>query len=322
MGKSNEGVVTFKRNRMGEAAIKDFSPIKGAAGDTITINGVKLNTVIGVTIGGLAAKSFTIIDSTVIKAVVQNASYYNDKVVINTTATIDSALGFQYTGPRITSFSPSTALMGDIVQISGVNLTGTYSVKFGNTAAKNIQVNSDALISVTVDTGSTGSVQLSTLKGSDELAGFKFQLPAVIDSFFPAATFLDAPVTIKGRNLLATTEVYFGDVGAPFVIVNDSVIVANVAEGASGNVTLFSGTFKSSIPGFTFIPTCEWTGAVNSSWENSNNWNCGTIPGEGNRVVINTGSIVVSSNVTVWSLSLANGASLLVNAPAVVTILH
>ena len=56
-----------------------------------------------------------------------------------------------------------------------------------------------------------------------------------------------------------------------------------------------------------------WTGAANNQWENPANWSCGTVPDSFTDVVINSGTIIVNSNVTTRSLSIQPGASITVN---------
>lgn len=63
-----------------------------------------------------------------------------------------------------------------------------------------------------------------------------------------------------------------------------------------------------------------WTGAVNNAWENPGNWSCGKVPDASTDVVINSGTIVVSSNVSVRSLKVAPGATVSVGTGFSITI--
>ncbi len=65
-----------------------------------------------------------------------------------------------------------------------------------------------------------------------------------------------------------------------------------------------------------------WTGAANTSWENPGNWSCGIVPDSNTDVVINSGIILINSNVTIRSLTLVPGVILNVNPDYTLTITH
>jgi len=61
----------------------------------------------------------------------------------------------------------------------------------------------------------------------------------------------------------------------------------------------------------TFANT--WTGAVNTSWENTGNWSCGTLPDANTDVYINSGTVIVNSSPTIRSIHLKTGVNFTVN---------
>jgi len=65
-----------------------------------------------------------------------------------------------------------------------------------------------------------------------------------------------------------------------------------------------------------------WTGALNSTWENPGNWSCGTLPDANTDVVINSGTVIVNSNPTIRSLSLAPSVNFDVNSGFKLTVNH
>ena len=65
-----------------------------------------------------------------------------------------------------------------------------------------------------------------------------------------------------------------------------------------------------------------WTGAVDNAWNNPANWKCGSIPDNNTDVIINDGSMVINSNVTINSLVINSGASLTVTTGFNLVILH
>jgi hypothetical protein len=71
----------------------------------------------------------------------------------------------------------------------------------------------------------------------------------------------------------------------------------------------------------TRVPN-NWTGSVSSAWENPSNWSCGTLPDANTDVVINTGTVVLSSNTTVRSWTVNPNASLTVSPGYNLTVKH
>ena len=65
-----------------------------------------------------------------------------------------------------------------------------------------------------------------------------------------------------------------------------------------------------------------WTGSANNAWENPANWSCGSIPDSNTDVVINSGTVVVNSDVTIRSLKVNPGVNLTVNVGFDLTITH
>ena len=67
----------------------------------------------------------------------------------------------------------------------------------------------------------------------------------------------------------------------------------------------------------------SWTGqGGNDHWENAANWSCGRVPGPADAVAINSGTVSINSDVTVYSLVLGAAATLTVTPPYHLEILH
>jgi hypothetical protein len=64
----------------------------------------------------------------------------------------------------------------------------------------------------------------------------------------------------------------------------------------------------------------QWTGASGTAWENPANWSCGNVPGAGTDVVIVSGTVIISSNVTIHSLSVNPSVNLTVTTGNILTI--
>jgi spore germination protein YaaH len=85
-----------------------------------------------------------------------------------------------------------------------------------------------------------------------------------------------------------------------------------------------NGTTK---PGYfaVYNSNCQantWTGAVNTAWENAGNWSCGKVPDANTNVTINSGTVVVNSDVNIRTLTLNTDANFTVSTGFNFTILH
>lgn len=67
----------------------------------------------------------------------------------------------------------------------------------------------------------------------------------------------------------------------------------------------------------------RWTGAFSTAWDNVSNWSCAGLPDENTDVVISGNStIVVNSNVTIRSLQISSGATLIISPGSNLTIIQ
>jgi Leucine-rich repeat (LRR) protein len=67
---------------------------------------------------------------------------------------------------------------------------------------------------------------------------------------------------------------------------------------------------------------CSWNGSTSSAWENPANWSCSAVPGASTDVIINSGTVILSSNTTIRSLTINPGASFTIISPYNLTITH
>ncbi len=235
--------------------IISFAPTAGGDGDTITIKGVHFTGATAVSFGGVPATSYQVISDSVIVGIVGQGATGN--VGVTTAGGTAKSPGFVFSGPKIISFTPTSAAVGTTVTITGKNFTGTSLVSFGGTAAGSFIVVSDSVITAVVGPGSTGNVKVTSASGSDSLAGFVFinpSSPPLVTSFTPTSGTTGTTVTITGKNFSGTTSVFFGQVpAASFTVTTDSTITAIVGAGATGGVLVISPSGYDSLAGFTYI---------------------------------------------------------------------
>jgi hypothetical protein len=70
-----------------------------------------------------------------------------------------------------------------------------------------------------------------------------------------------------------------------------------------------------------FCPVNTWTGYADLAWENPLNWSCG-LPTSGSKVIINSGNIILSSSVSIYSIALSTSATLTLAPSGHLTVLH
>jgi IPT/TIG domain/Secretion system C-terminal sorting domain len=158
-----------------QPVITSFTPTSGAAGTTITITGTNLTGATVVSFGGMAASSFTVVNATTITAVVGAGTSGSVSVTTpNGTATL---AGFVFIpAPVISSFTPTNAVTGGTVTITGTNFTNASAVSFAGTPASSFIVVSSTTITAVVGSGASGSVNVTTPGGTATLAGFTYTI--------------------------------------------------------------------------------------------------------------------------------------------------
>ena len=165
------------------AVLSSFYPYTGSTGTLITLSGTNLGAVTAVNFGGVAATSFTIVNSLTINAIVANGA--TGLVSITDFHGNSARPGFIYfpasgTLPSVTGLNPSSGPVGTVVTISGNNFGGAAAdnlVYFGDVKA-NISSASATQIICTVPIGASFA-PLSVLNTTTNLTGRSFKPFAV-----------------------------------------------------------------------------------------------------------------------------------------------
>ncbi len=244
--------VTIWKNKTTEPQITSFFPDSAGQGMTVAINGYNISNVDSVYFGGVPATSFTIVNSTTITAIVDSGS--SGDVTLVTSYGIKSLRGFTFVPrPTISSVSPLLGGSGSMITLLGTNLSSALSVRFGGVPASSFVIVSANEITAVVDTGSSGTVSVTTLGGSAIFPGFIFVPLPVIDSFSPSSGGPGTVITINGADFTGVTSVSFGGIPAPFTVESPTKVTAIVAAGASGSVSIITPGGTGSFMGFTYI---------------------------------------------------------------------
>ena len=234
--------------------VSAVSPASGptGGGTTIVITGNYFTNVTSVSLGGVAATSYTVNSATQITATTPaHAASVVDVVVTSAvgSSVTSSADQFAYDAPAptVTGVSPASgpAAEGTVVTISGTNFSGATSVMFGTTAATTFTVNSATQITATAPAESAALVDVTIVgPGGTSATGSADQftfLPAapVVNGVTPSsgATAGGATVTISGANFTSVQGITFGGAAVNTYTVNSSTqITATSPTHAAGAV--------------------------------------------------------------------------------------
>jgi len=188
--------------------ISVFSPLGGAPGTAVVINGLNFLGATSVSFGGTATTSFAVTAATQLQAVVP-AGATNGPVTITTPqgtgSSVDNFLAT--TGPIITDVSVTIATPGTTIVIDGQNLASTISVTFNGVAAK-FGVTAPTQINAIVPAAATSGPLTVATTGGSAVAVDPFLIQTgkpLITSFSPEAGPSRTPVIIEGLDLAKAT---------------------------------------------------------------------------------------------------------------------
>lgn len=246
--------------------LTSFFPVQATSGTMITLSGTNFRDVTGVSFGGVAASSFTVVSANQIIAVVGSGG--SGTVTVSSLHGSASSGGFTYLPPpMITEISPPSALRLATVTLYGANFTGATGVSFGGAQTTKFAVISPTEMVVRVPaTAVSGSITVTTPNGTGAIAGFTVIYPPTITSFTPTNAATGTLVTIRGTDFTGSTAVRFGGVpAASFTVISPTEIRAVVGVGASGDVMVTATGGTASMSGFRLIDSPTMVSFVPSS---------------------------------------------------------
>ncbi len=241
--------------------ITSISPTSGptAGGQTVTITGDHLTGSTGVTFGGTAGTSVTVVNDNTVTVTTPAHAIGATEVRITATpgTSVDAGTADDYTyvaPPTITSISPTVGPTagGTSVTITGTNfvgLSGAAAVRFGATNATSYTVNSATSITATAPAGTgTQNVSVTTPGGTSANSAaddYTYYAPPTVTALSPTAgpTAGGTSVTITGTNfsgLSGAAAVRFGTTNATSYTVNSPTSITATAPAGTGtqNVTV------------------------------------------------------------------------------------
>ena len=173
---------------------------------------------------------------------------------------------------------------------------GSYYAEVSNSIATSLILTSNAVKALGIRASICSGITNASF--TSDISGTNYQWQKSIDSitYINISNSADySGVNIKTLNI---SNLQAGKYGTRYRCVVD------------GNMsTINTITFKN-----------RWTGGIMGNWENEANWSCGSLPDENTDLVIESGSVIINSNVTVKSIRLLPGAFVSVNAGYTLTV--
>ncbi|KAI2699423.1 hypothetical protein CBS147332_8309 [Penicillium roqueforti] len=233
-----------------------LNPNNGPAtgGTLVAVTGTGFVNATAVTFGTTSALSYTIVSGTLINAVSPPGTGTTNVFVTNPGGTSAADTGNVWTWnptptPTVTSLSPVSGPLsgGNVVTVTGTNLTGTTSVTFGGVTAPFFVVLSSTALNATVPASTvagTVDVVVTTPNGSspinpgDQYTYIAGPAPTAVE---PSADLISGgtQVAITGSGLTGTTSVLFGTIpGTAINVVSDSEVDVTTPSHAIGTVPI------------------------------------------------------------------------------------
>lgn len=234
-------------------SISSISPTTAGKGDTVIINGTNFTDITGVSFGGVPAAAFTVISPVKIIAIVGTGS--SGIVTVTNALGLGTIAGFNHPGPFITSFTPNYGGPASKAPISiyGNNFTGTTFVSFGGVSAASFKVVSSTLITAVPSNAVSGDVVVKTALGIATKPGFIWAAAPVISSISPLSQKMFGQVTISGSGFYGVDSVKFGGKRAAyFTTLSPTTIAAQVSDGSSGDISIWTAGGSTKIGGFVY----------------------------------------------------------------------
>ncbi len=224
-------------------------------GTVVVLRGVGFTPGSAVRFNGAAATVLHYVNAGEVQATVPSGATSGPVTLTNTGAPVGTVRArASYTAtpsvpPTIASFSPASAITGTKVMITGTNLSGASSIKFGNLPTANFTVYSPTLLGVRVPDGATqGKITVTTAAGI-ATSSQSFTPTLSISGFSPATGPAGTVVDIHGIGFTPASTVQFNLIPATSVIfISSTELKATAPAGAgSGRITLATtaGTVQS-----------------------------------------------------------------------------
>lgn len=253
-------------------SITSFSPGSGVAGTIVTITGSNFSaTAVSNTVkfNGTSATVSDASSTSITAAVPSDATTGKITVEVNSlTGTSSTDFVILSPVPTITSFSPTSALTGAAVVITGTNFSPVPSenvVKFSNNRTATVSASTSTSITTTVPSSVTSGKITVTVAGATATSATDFTLipTLVVSNFSPTLGVIGASIAITGNGFSTVpseNEVKFNGTTATVSAATLTQLTVSVPSGASnGTISVKVGsTTKTTLDHFNVIAVGQY----------------------------------------------------------------
>jgi uncharacterized repeat protein (TIGR01451 family) len=229
-----------------------FDPMGGAPGTPVTLYGANFTGATAVSFAGKASSKISVVADSQLHTEVPSGATNGPITVVTPGGTGSTPRNFLATmGPIITEVHPRIGQPNTYVNLYGINLSTTTSVKINGVNAPFGVPGVNQIMATIPPNATSGPLVVTTQYGSVvALDPFLVQTgKPIITSFRPEGGAAQATVIIEGLDLARPTAVKFNGTAAPFTGTADTQITATVPEGATTgpiSVSTSAGTTVSS----------------------------------------------------------------------------
>jgi uncharacterized repeat protein (TIGR01451 family) len=227
--------------------VSELSPVKGPRGTEVIITGGNFTSPATVRFNGVTDPTAAVTALTQIHAVAP-AGALSGPVTVQTTSGTSTNGPVFHTPPRLTSITPSEAVVGAPAVLAGTNFTDASVVLFNGLSAGFEVTASNRIETVVPVDASSGPITVVT-PGGAIISTNAFKVLPDIDSFAPGLGPVGTVVTVHGTTFTNVTGVSFNNAATTFTVVSRYELNAAVpAQATTGpvRVTTTDGTAVSS----------------------------------------------------------------------------
>ena len=229
-----------------------ISPTGGpiAGGTSVTVTGTNFTGATGMTVGGVAVTSFTVVNATTITGTTgAHAAGLVDVAVTNPGGTgTDTGAYTYFATPTVSGISPTGGPIagGTSVTLTGTNFTGATGATVGGVALTSFTVVNDTTITGTTGAHAAGLVNVTVTNPGGTGTGtglYTYYNTPTVSGIAPTGGPVagGTSVTLTGTNFTGATGMTVGGVAVTsFTVVNDTTITGTTGAHAAGlvNVTV------------------------------------------------------------------------------------
>lgn len=217
--------------------IMDAQPRSGPQGTVVTLTGALFAGVTEVRFNGVPGTNLEIPGDTEMRVTVPPNAISGPLSIKNQHGTNTTDFNF-FAAPRLTGFSPTNGIAGDLVTITGSNFTGAASVLFNKQPGELVEVSSNSVIARVTAAARTGPIEVVTTAGPI-ISSSNFLVQPHVTGFDPVIGPVGTPVEISGTTFVNVTNVLFNTTPATYTVESPGLIKTTVpADATTGPITV------------------------------------------------------------------------------------